>query len=229
MTTVANKDASIGADKRRTSYLSCGTPSYDDTVTKVFKFGSLEWGQAGMVGLTELLGLHLRGLDVRQKIIDLCKQCHDMGIAKEQVVGQVLVYNGDKRFFLQAASELLDNGIIIEFADIEIPVFSIGSGSEFAFPVLISGGSVEEAINHAMQHDEGTGGGIDMAHEQVDTSTNVVSLTAPKSADEALKKDGFMDDKGQYTAKSVGYTSTKILNLQELAKMGLVKNLSHQA
>ena len=225
MTTVAHKNEHIGADKRRTSIKACGTLEYNDTVTKVFKYGKKEWGQAGMVGLTELLSLHLQGLDVKNEIRAFCMYCKAQKIDINRVIGQVLVYDDGERFILQVGSELLESGKTIESADIPVPFFSIGSGSEFAFPVLIKGGEIEEAIQEAMKHDEGTGGGIDMAHKQIDKS-NVVTLPQPKSVEETLKQDGYLDEDGQFTKKSLGYTSTKLLDLNELAKMGLVNNIS---
>ncbi len=225
VTTVAHKNEHIGADKRRTTIKDCGTIEYNDNVTKVFKFGSVEWGQAGMVGLTELLALHLQGLNVKNEIRAFCMYCNAQKVDSDRVVGQVLVYNEGKRFILQAGAELLKSGTTIESADIPLQCFSIGSGAEYAFPILLQDGNIDEAIQEAMKHDDGTGGGIDMAHEQKDKS-NVVTLPQPKEVAEALKNDGYLDSDGNFTKKSLGYTSTKLLDLNELAKMGLVNNVS---
>lgn len=224
MTTVAQKDTHIGADKRRSHHLSCGTIEYDDTVTKVFKHGSLEWGQAGMVGLTELLGLHLKGYDIKQAVIDFCAQCRSEGVVEDHVLGQVLVYTGEKCLLLQTGLEEVDNSNFLVGGDITVSHFSIGSGAPFAYPVLSEGGTIVESITEAMNNDNGTGGGIDMAHEQTDT--NAVVNLAPRTATDMLKKSGYLTDDGHYTEKSKAYTSTKRLNLVELEKVGLISNIS---
>lgn len=233
MTTVANKEHVIGADKRRTNIL-CNT--YDDSVVKVFRFGELYWGQAGMVGLTELLGLHVRGHNVSAEILRLLAHCKANNIPDEHVIGQLLVYDAveQKKFLYQ--SPAARPGLVIDRGEIPIPFFSIGSGAEYAFPILASGGSVEDAISHATIYDEGTGGGIDMAHLQADLQGNVVQLgTQPANQPDQIAGDnvqkymhdtGLMTEQGVFTEKSVSYTATKAINLAELAKVGILKNLS---
>jgi len=223
LTTVAHKSQHIGADKRRTSLLPGGTIEYDDSVTKVFKCGAIEWGQAGLVGLTELLGLHLQGFNIADDIRTFYQYCCMNTIDKHQIIGQVLVYSSGKRFILQTNAELIECGNAIESADISIPFFSIGSGSEFAFPILMAGGGITDAIKEAMKHDNGTGGGIDMAHEQHDKNN---AVTPPTSAKDFLHQDGFVDEDGNFTKKSLVYTPTQSLNFEELAKIGLVNNIT---
>lgn len=235
MTTVANKNDIIGADKRRTDF-TAGT--YDDSVVKVFRFGDLYWGQAGMVGLTELLGLHVRGYNVTERILQLLSHCKTYGIPDEHVIGQLLVYDASegKKFLYQSPAQA--PGLVIDLAEIPIPFFSIGSGANYAFPILMNGGSVEDAILHATMCDESTGGGIDMAHLQADLRNNVVQLdTQPANQNQEnqvagdevqryMHDIGLISQDGVFTEKSVSYTATKAINLAELAKIGLLKNLS---
>ena len=227
MTTVAHKDTHIGADKRRTSFLPCGSTSYDDTTTKVFKFGCLEWGQAGMVGLTELLGLHLQGLQVSDRIRSLYYYYKTTKEPVDRFVGQVLVYDSSgKRFLLQTGASMIEQGNTIAHTPIPIQSFSIGSGSKYALPILMNGGDISEAINEATKHDGGTGGGIEMAHEQQDKLTAVTKTNAA-SVDQSLEQDGFIDKDGKFTEKALGYTATELLNLEELAKLGLVGDVTY--
>ncbi|MEI4989886.1 MULTISPECIES: hypothetical protein [Aeromonas] len=241
MTTVANKDHLIGADKRRTNLLDTGQSNYDDSVVKVFRFGDLYWGQAGMVGLTQLLGLHIRGYNVTDNILNFLHQCKESKVPDEYVLGQILVYDAvnDKKFLYQSPAQHIGGaGVVIECGEIAIPFFSIGSGAEFAFPVLANGGSVEEAIAHATTHDEGTGGGIDMAHLQADlrnvvqleTQQQVHQVQANQSGDDTVQRHmmdmGLVGEDGVFTERSVSYTATKAINLAELAKMGLIKNVN---